>query len=378
MMFGLQTSFTPDRDLIAGAHARLQRRMEEDLGVPSMQPGGRTVLPAPAFVYGQGGARLTPDQIAQQERIAQAQMRAGSDTTPVSHWTQGASRVAQALVGSLEQGRLNKASRANADESASVASLLAAGSAGMEPGKFEGSLASAALNPYLDPSLRAYAAGERERIIKANAPDYFMSGSDRVRFDPATGKSTVVYDAPEAFQTYAQSMGYQPGTPEYQTAAQDYVLRGNGPTAYRYDSDLENDRQENRVELEGTRQRNRLTLRGTPTYSDMHPRPRATGGGGSGGAPRQPTMAGAMAPILAKVARGEALTPGEQQAWSMYRPPNRGRSGPTVAGALVASGGGAAPATGGPVRIKSKEDYARLPAGTTFIDPNGVRRVKGR
>lgn len=36
----------------------------------------------------------------------------------------------------------------------------------------------------------------------------------------------------------------------------------------------------------------------------------------------------------------------------------------------------AAPA-GGPVRITGREDYARLPPGTRYIDPNGVSRVKG-
>lgn len=376
MLFGLQAAFQPEAAKIADAHARLQTRMENNPDVPTMQPGGVTQLPPPpAYVNGPGGTRLTPDMIAQRSRMAQSLIAQGSDTSPVGSWTQGAARVAQALVGAMQQRRLDKASEANTAESNAIAKALAAGS-GNDPAGYDSALLGAAFNPYIDPNLRSYATGERERLAKANAPDYFMSGDDRVRYDPRTGQSTVVYDAPQASEAYAASLGLKPGTPEYNTAVQDYVLRGNGPTAYQFDSDLEEDRQGNRVALEDARQQHRLSLRGTPTYSDLHPRPRAVSTGGGRSSSRPPTMAGTMAPILGKVARGETLTPAEQTAWNMYRPPNRGRGGKSVAGALVAGGAGASGSA--PVQVKSKEDYARLPAGATFIDPKGVQRVKGR
>lgn len=166
-----------------------------------------------------------------------------------------------------------------------------------------------------------------DRDAKLNAPQYFMSGRDRVSFDPVSGESSVIYDGPEDYQNYADTLGLQPGQDGYDRAVQDYVLRSAGPTAVA-----------GKQALEGVRQSNRVALRGMPTYRDTHARP-SSGGGRGPASTRAPTMAGTMAPILGKVARGEALTPGEQQAWSMYR---SGRTRPS-------SGGGAmAPAPGGP------------------------------
>jgi len=178
-----------------------------------------------------------------------------------------------------------------------------------------------------------------DRQYEANKPQYFSAGNDRVMFDPGTQTAQTIYDAPEPFQTYADSMGYEPDTPEYRQAQQDYVLRSNGPTAYGYDVGLENTRQQNRVGLEGIRYNNRAALRSTPTYSDLHPKPRASGGGGrSGGSYTPRTMAGVVAPIVAKVARGESLTPGEQQALNTYRPGRRGAANASSAPAGPAAG----------------------------------------
>ncbi len=367
MLFGLQAPAQLSAVDVLDAKNRLQRKMEQDPEVTTMQPGG-------AFVWSGGGQRLTPEQMAGRQRMASQNMEAGMDTSPVGHWTEGAARVARALVGGMEQRRLDRAAAANAAESGAVARLLAGGGKGVDPAAYDATLIGAATNKYIDPAVRDLALSERERIAKANAPEYFMSGRDRVRFDPRTGTSSVVYDGQEDFQTYASSMGFQPGTPEYNTAQQDFVLRSNGPTAFGYDVDLENERQSNRVDLEGERQRNRLTLRQTPTYRDAHPRPAGGGNGGGRSASRQPTMAGTMAPILAKVAEGKALTPGEQQAWGMYR---SGKSGAraAVVGALSGNGGGGGGAGGLP-RPASREDFNRLPKGARFIDPQGTVRTK--
>jgi hypothetical protein len=113
---------------------------------------------------------------------------------------------------------------------------------------------------------------------------------------------------PNEFEQYAEAQGYQPGSEPYSVATQDYVLRGNGPTAFGYDQqldevrtandiELENERQAgrlglegarqgNRVNLEGVRQSNRVSTRQTPTYRDLNPPPpRASSGGGG----RRPT-----------------------------------------------------------------------------------------
>lgn len=156
-----------------------------------------------------------------------------------------------------------------------------------------------------------------DRDFKANQPEYFMSGNDRVRFDPATGSAGVVYDGRSDAEEYAGALGLDPTTPEYRAAVQDYVLRGNGPTAFNYDR-----------QLEGVRQDHRVSLRQMPTYAQANPRPatpRASGGTGG----RQPTtLAGVVAPILAKMAAGKPLTPAEQSAWNTYQGSRgRGRGG---------------------------------------------------
>jgi len=156
-----------------------------------------------------------------------------------------------------------------------------------------------------------------DRNAQLNAPQYFMSGRDRIRLDPETGQSAVVYDGPTDFQEYADLMGLEPGTEDYRNAMQDFVLRSNGPTA-----------QAGRIDLEGVRQGNRMALRQTPTYANLHPRPAAggSGGGGGGGRGRAPTYAGVFAPIYDKIARGISLSAGEQAALDRYR---GGRGGGT-------------------------------------------------
>lgn len=125
-----------------------------------------------------------------------------------------------------------------------------------------------------------------DRDFEASQPEYFMSGRDRVRYNPRTGQAEVVYDGTEDFEQYARTMGLQPGTEEYFTAVQDYVLRGNGPSAYGFDKQLDDYRTENDKRLDDYRTGNRLKVRGQPTWRDRNPpaprsravprRPRAT------------------------------------------------------------------------------------------------------
>lgn len=112
---------------------------------------------------------------------------------------------------------------------------------------------------------------------KRNEPRYFSGREDQVRYDPTSGTSERVYDAPQDFEDYGAASGNEPGTPEYFKAVEDYVLRGNGPSAFKYNRDLEAVKNAQRITLEGERQRNRSALRGLPTYRDTHPAPaRAT------------------------------------------------------------------------------------------------------
>ncbi|MBD3761488.1 hypothetical protein, partial [Rhizorhabdus sp.] len=158
-----------------------------------------------------------------------------------------------------------------------------------------------------------------DRDYKARQPDYFSGGTDRLRYDPATGKAEVIYDAPSPAEAYARGLGYEPGTSEYRAAMRDHTLRGWGETAL-----------ENKRALEDVRQRNRINLKGTPSYSNLNPRPAAAAGGAT-------TPGKVFGPIYAKMARGEALTPGEQAALDRYKSMSFDQM-------LVGSMGGPAPA----------------------------------
>jgi hypothetical protein len=101
------------------------------------------------------------------------------------------------------------------------------------------------------------------------------------------------YRQPTDGEQYADAQGLDPSSPDYATALQAFALRGNGPTAFGFDRQLDdtrtaNDirlegerqsgrlgleglRQQNRMGLEGTRQGNRIATRGTPTYRDLNP-----------------------------------------------------------------------------------------------------------
>lgn len=80
------------------------------------------------FVWGRGGAQLTPDQIAKQREIEDALLQRGIDTSPVGDWTQGLARVADAAAGSFRRGRLVRAEKENeaynADKLKTITSLL--------------------------------------------------------------------------------------------------------------------------------------------------------------------------------------------------------------------------------------------------------------
>lgn len=131
----------------------------------------------------------------------------------------------------------------------------------------------------------------RNQDLRADVSKPFTIGRDRVMVDPSTGKPNTLFHGPADYEDYAGKMGYQPGTDQYRRAAEDYVLRGNGPSAMGYDKELDDHRTGNRVKLDGTRQAGRVALerlqqggrvqlRTTPTYRDTHPLPGRSGGGG--------------------------------------------------------------------------------------------------
>lgn len=88
--------------------------------------------PLETFVWGAGGTRKTPEEIARDREIADAMT--AIDTSPVAHWSQGLARVANAMAGSVRRGRADKAEARNAKESQSrIAALLGGLGGGSNP-----------------------------------------------------------------------------------------------------------------------------------------------------------------------------------------------------------------------------------------------------
>jgi hypothetical protein len=80
------------------------------------------------FVWGSGGAQMTPTEIEAQRKVAQAMMAKGGDYSPVQSWTQGAARVAQAMFGGLMAHDANSAAKANQEaESQLLTSIIGGG-----------------------------------------------------------------------------------------------------------------------------------------------------------------------------------------------------------------------------------------------------------
>lgn len=65
------------------------------------------------FTWGAGGAQMTPERIASQRRVADAMMARGMDYSPVRSPWQGAARVAEAIVGNLQNYQADQAERTN-------------------------------------------------------------------------------------------------------------------------------------------------------------------------------------------------------------------------------------------------------------------------
>ena len=92
------------------------------------------------FVWGKGGRAMTPEEVdRERELVALARSKMG-DTSPVGHWTQGATRVVDALGAVLREKRTNKAEAAGlagADER--IAAILAGQGGGFGGGGYTAS-----------------------------------------------------------------------------------------------------------------------------------------------------------------------------------------------------------------------------------------------
>jgi hypothetical protein len=188
------------------------------------------------FIWGDGGAQLTPEAIAAQRRVAQAMMQRGADYSPVQSWTQGAARLAEGLVGGWESGRADVAERQNATaEKELLASLISPGA----PTNIVPPAAAVAPTavPAAGPAVAPAASGDAASAIASieSGGKYDLLGPVTKTGDRAYGKYQVMgANVPEWTKAHlGQSM-----TPEQFLAspeAQDAVFKGRfGQYAQKY------------------------------------------------------------------------------------------------------------------------------------------------
>ena len=78
------------------------------------------------FVWGEGGEKLTPEEVARRRKMLEA-LTGKTDTSPVGHWTQGLARVTDAIGDVLQDRRLDAAETKNSETNSDLISRLLAG-----------------------------------------------------------------------------------------------------------------------------------------------------------------------------------------------------------------------------------------------------------
>lgn len=129
---------------------------------------------AEPFFWGQGGAKLTPEQLALARAVLARKKSQGVDTSPVGHWTAGAARVVDALGDVVQERRLNNLQAENDQYNVSQTEPLIAaisGASAVAPGRSELSTSVPSPSPVsgIAPSGPVAAEGEIADYIRQSA-----------------------------------------------------------------------------------------------------------------------------------------------------------------------------------------------------------------
>lgn len=133
-----------------------------------------------AFVWGEGGARMTPEQIAQRRALARGLLK--SDYSPVGSWAEGLARASGSWLGALQERQAGQAESANLAEDASARASLISALSGVDAA--DPSIAPSAPAPEFayDPSVYGAAGAEggagaiREGLIARGLPEHVADG----------------------------------------------------------------------------------------------------------------------------------------------------------------------------------------------------------
>lgn len=333
-----------------------------------------------AFVWGEGGEATSPEDIALRRKMAQALIAQGTDTSPVQHWAQGAARVAQAIMGGLdERGIRQDIAAGRASDTANLAALS---------GVLGGGTAAPAGVPA--PATGATAGGpvappeQIKAIIDANVPEadrdfaYRMADKES-RFNPAAVSQT---GAKGLFQ-------FTGGT------GRDYDLVGRG-------WDIRTDPEANTKGFVRLTEANRATLRNAlgrePTYGELAVAHQQ----GAGGAISLLTGKGTVDPANLAVQAGKPKNAADIMSYYGYGPaqvasaaPAATPAGPVAppmpvpAGGYIAKDGAGNPiavdadgnsilapkAPAGPVRVASADPTFVPQSGRPAVAPPSVAPV---
>lgn len=163
----------------------------------------------PSFVWGAGGAQMTPEQIARERAIADALVAQGINTSPVGHWTQGLARVANAAAGAFRGGAADEAERTGrSDWQSRLASTLAGTGSGGATGATApvAAVPAGAVSPVSSPMGATAADGVasspdasmiREGLIKRGVPvpvadGFIMNFRDESGLNPGLNEAKPI------------------------------------------------------------------------------------------------------------------------------------------------------------------------------------------
>lgn len=115
------------------------------------------------FTWGAGGSRMTPEDIALQRAVLARRRAAGTDTSPVGHWTQGAARLFDAFGDVVQEKRLDSSADQNATENQSLISQLLGGS-------------TASASPSVSPVASALTSGVNQELTATSPAPVVAEG----------------------------------------------------------------------------------------------------------------------------------------------------------------------------------------------------------
>lgn len=162
--------------------------------MPDLLPAPDQQQPPPApFVWGAGGAQMTPERIAAERKVAQAMMAQGMDYSPIRSPFQGAARVAQALMGAYDDRRAGQAENANAAADKAMVSSWFGGGAPAAPVASPAAGAGAAAAPSVSaPAPTVLGEGGQPAVADAQG----VYGADAVMMPQDTAVAAAVPAGP--------------------------------------------------------------------------------------------------------------------------------------------------------------------------------------